>query len=64
MAGSGSSGDEVRVVTDVALLLWNGPMRMLDETRFWREQLKSPSEDEQSLKSQMVIALTNCFVLQ
>ncbi|KAL8996813.1 MAG: hypothetical protein Q9169_003782 [Polycauliona sp. 2 TL-2023] len=64
MAGVGDSGDAVRVVTDVALLLWDGPMSGLDETSFWREQVSSPSKTEHSLTPQMVIALTKCFVLE
>ncbi|KAL4867559.1 hypothetical protein BDV12DRAFT_209825 [Aspergillus spectabilis] len=36
LAGSGNSGDAVRVVTGIALALWNGPVSDLDETFFWR----------------------------
>ncbi|KAL8671637.1 MAG: hypothetical protein Q9168_003864 [Polycauliona sp. 1 TL-2023] len=64
MAGAGDSGDAVRIVTDVALLSWEGPMKELDETSFWREQLNLTSDNEQSLTPQMVIALTKCFVLE
>lgn len=34
LAGGGHSGDPAW--TDVALLLWDGPLSSLDETRFWR----------------------------
>ena len=36
MAGVGDSGDAVRIVTDAALLSWNGTAEALDETTFWR----------------------------
>ncbi|KAL8786179.1 MAG: hypothetical protein Q9213_002949 [Squamulea squamosa] len=64
MAGAGESGDAVRIVTDVALLFWDRPMSELDETRFWREQLESPSNVDEPLTTEMVIALTKCFVLE
>jgi hypothetical protein len=35
-AGRGNSGDVVRIVTDIALLLWNETTPELDETTFWR----------------------------
>lgn len=43
MAGEGNSGDSVRVVTDAALLLWEGTTTGLDETTFWRDQRRLPS---------------------
>ena len=36
LAGRGNSGDAVRVVTDVAVTLWDGTASELDETVFWR----------------------------
>ena len=64
MAGTGDSGDAVRIVTDAALLSWDGTPTGLDETTFWREQLRSSSLADVSLTPQMVIALTKCFVLE
>lgn len=64
MAGVGNSGGSVRVVTDAALLLWDGTPTGLDETTFWRDQLRSPSPPDEPLTSQMVVALTKCFVLE
>ncbi|KAL8857648.1 MAG: hypothetical protein Q9178_005813 [Gyalolechia marmorata] len=64
MAGAGDSGDAVRIVTDAALLLWDGPTNELDETRFWREQLDSPTKADEPLTAEMVVALTKCFVLE
>ncbi|KAL8683950.1 MAG: hypothetical protein Q9186_000161 [Xanthomendoza sp. 1 TL-2023] len=64
MARAGESGDAVRVVTDTALLLWDGLATGLDETKFWREQLELPSKVDQQLTPEMVIALTKCFVLE
>ncbi|KAF6222673.1 hypothetical protein HO133_000720 [Letharia lupina] len=37
LAGSGNSGDSVRVVTDAALLLSDKDSSVLDETNFWRK---------------------------
>ena len=34
LAGSGNSGDSVRVVTNIAALLWTGDTRDMDETMF------------------------------
>ena len=64
MAGVGDSGDAVRIVTDAALLSWNGTSEALDETTFWRAQLKSPSSGDALLSPQMLIALTKRFVLE
>ncbi|KAL8745960.1 MAG: hypothetical protein Q9190_001957 [Brigantiaea leucoxantha] len=69
LAGGGNSGDIVRVVTDVALLLWdasNDP-RGLDETRFWRQERHrqaEPVEGKVQLSTDTVIALTKIFVLE
>ena len=69
LAGGGNSGDIVRVVTDVALLLWdvsNDP-RGLDETRFWRQERQrqaEPVEGKVQLSTDTVIALTKIFVLE
>ncbi|KAI4110815.1 MAG: hypothetical protein LQ339_001091 [Xanthoria mediterranea] len=65
MAGAGDSGNAVRIVTDTALLFWDGPMSRMDETKFWRDQLESGYPDvEEPFPSQMMIALTKCFVLE
>ena len=64
MAGMGDSGDAVRIVTDAALLCWDGTPTGLDETKFWRDQLSLPPPAHEPLNPQMVIALTKCFVLE
>lgn len=64
MTGVRDSGDAVRIVTDAILLSWNGTAEALDETTFWRAQLKSSSSDDAPLTLQMLIALTKCFVLE
>lgn len=65
-AGRGNSGDTVRVVTDVALLLWKGSdPRELDETRFWRDgRYRLDPEEGDGLKVETIIALTKFFVLE
>lgn len=65
-AGKGNSGDTVRVVTDVALLLWKGgDPKGLDETRFWRDGLvRLDEEDEGDFDVDAIIALTKFFVLE
>lgn len=63
-AGRGNSGDLVRIVTDAALLLWDGTKDGLDETRFWRTQPSSPPEKSEDLSPDTVVALTKCFVLE
>ena len=64
LAGSGNSGDSVRVVTDVALLLWQGsdPME-LDGTSFWREGRHS-MDPGAPLEVDAIIALTKFFVVE
>ena len=62
LAGSGNSGDVVRVVTDIALTLWDGEVSALDETTFWRS---SHPQSSASYPSPLVlIALVKCFVLE
>ncbi|KAK7521204.1 uncharacterized protein IWZ02DRAFT_280877 [Phyllosticta citriasiana] len=63
VAGSGNSGDLVRVVTDVALALCgSSDQKDLDETTFWR----SPAQnyDATGLDRQAIIALTKLFILE
>ncbi|KAJ5779716.1 hypothetical protein N7457_007436 [Penicillium paradoxum] len=62
MAGRGNSGDAVRVVTEIAAALWNGPTSALDETNFWRDT--SPSSCPPILDPITVAALVKCFVLE
>jgi len=62
LAGRGNSGDAVRVVTDIAVILWNGDSSALDETHFWRQSIPEPSSP--TLSTMTVIALTKCFVLE
>ena len=74
MAGGGYSGDTVRVVTDVALLLLpaNVSFGELDETEFWRESRhidqtaggeRQPSVDD-VLPMDACVALTKFVVLE
>lgn len=64
LAGSGNSGDVVRIVTDIALLWWehSGRIADLDATTFWR----TPGSwtKSSSLESMAVIALVKCFVME
>ncbi|KNG89355.1 hypothetical protein ANOM_002669 [Aspergillus nomiae NRRL 13137] len=62
LAGSGNSGDVVRVVTDIALTLWDGGVSALDETTFWRSS--HPQSSASYLSPLVVIALVKCFVLE
>lgn len=77
LAGGGNSGDSIRILTDVALLLWNGTPAGLDETTFWRERrrmrLDKPQYEEEvkgtrmtkdPLSPQAIIALVKCVVLE
>lgn len=60
-AGAGNSGDAVRVVTDIALTLWDGIIPQLDETTFWRDGSDAGSS---VLSPMAVTALVKCFVLE
>lgn len=62
LAGGGNSGDVVRIVTDIALTIWDGEVSALDETTFWRSSLPQPSPSY--LSPSIVIALVKCFVLE
>ena len=63
LAGSGNSGDSVRVVTDVALLLTAKDPVQRDETTFWRQE-RHEIREESILSTNAIIALTKCFVLE
>ena len=63
LAGSGNSGDSVRVVTYAALLLSAKDPSMLDETNFWRKERHTLGKGLWLLTS-AIIALTRCFVLE
>ena len=63
LAGSGNSGDSVRVVTDAALLLSEGDPSALDETTFWRKERHVLSKGS-LLSTNAIVALTKCFVLE
>ena len=63
LAGSGNSGDSVRVVTDAALLLSDECPSVLDETDFWRKERHVLSKGSR-LSTNAIIALTKCFVLE
>ncbi|OQD81451.1 hypothetical protein PENANT_c027G10148 [Penicillium antarcticum] len=62
LAGQGNSGDAVRVVTDIAAILWDGDASTLDETHFWRQ--KTPEPCSAILSPMAVVALVKCFVLE
>ena len=66
LAGSGNSGDSVRVVTDTVLLLSNLDVEggKLDENEFWRHGRYNVRNDEEYLSTDSVVALTKCFVLE
>ncbi|KAF2681432.1 hypothetical protein K458DRAFT_391819 [Lentithecium fluviatile CBS 122367] len=58
LAGSGGSGDLVRVVTDVALTLCTvSGISELDKTTFWRS-------GSAELNQQAIIALAKCIILE
>ena len=64
MAGEGNSGDSVRVVTDVALLLCPSSSTLdLDETTFWRQERYQISDDSE-LSTNAIVALTKFFILE
>ncbi|KAL5343125.1 hypothetical protein BJX70DRAFT_394139 [Aspergillus crustosus] len=65
LAGSGNSGDAVRIVTDAALILWDGDVSELDETSFWRSTDRALSSYESPMLEPMALAaLVKCFVLE
>lgn len=65
MAGEGDSGDLVRVVTDVALLLVKDQsIAELDQTHFWRQALEVDAALLSVDLQQKIFALTKCFVLE
>ena len=70
MAGSGNSGDSVRLVTAAALTPWGSESyEGLDETTFWRNRSIRVDDSEQKgkvdgLDIATVIALTKVFVLE
>lgn len=64
MAGDGNSGDAVRVVTDVALLLCPSlSMLDVDETTFCR-QARHQTTESPELSQDAIIALTKFFALE
>ena len=63
LAGSGKSGDSVRVVTDAALLLSAKDLSTWDETNFWRDERHHLAK-ESVLSTNAIVALTKCFVLE
>lgn len=66
----GESGDNVRIVTDIAKLLAHNSPVVLDETRFWRGQIENRKQDpamlvvNPKLEPDTIIALTKLFVLE
>ena len=69
-AGSGNSGDLVRVVTDLVLVSVDNLSSVsvdLDETRFWRTvtaKHNSNPRPSHILDADSLVALTKCFVLE
>ncbi|KAJ1325625.1 hypothetical protein MN608_08819 [Microdochium nivale] len=61
LAGSGNSGDSVRVVSDIVAVLLGADrdMSRLDNVRFWRRE-----PTQRSLDHDGVVALTKMFVLE
>ncbi|PGH15414.1 hypothetical protein AJ79_02390 [Helicocarpus griseus UAMH5409] len=49
LAGRGNLGDAVRIVTDIAMVLWDGEVSALDETRFWRDDAPISSSESSIL---------------
>lgn len=62
-AGSGNSGDSVRVVTDAAAFLSGKDPMELDDVNFWRVERHTLNK-EASLSTNAIVALTKCFVLE
>lgn len=66
----GDSGDNVRIVTEIAKLLVQGSKVVLDETQFWREQVENRKRDlttlvvSPDLEPDTIIALTKLSVLE
>ena len=70
MQSGGENGDSVRIVTDVALLYsqYKDESR-LDETHFWREQLRKRKDSQNAevkidLSGDAIVALTKYWVLE
>ncbi|KAJ5679968.1 hypothetical protein N7462_008212 [Penicillium macrosclerotiorum] len=62
LAGQGNSGDAVRIVTDIATIMWDGDISALDETKLWRDSVSKPCSS--ALSPMDVTALVKCFVLE
>lgn len=54
--------DAVRIVTDLALTLWDGTVSQLDEMAFWR--YRHSDSGFSALSPTAVVALVKCFVLE
>ena len=63
LAGSGNSGDSVRVVTDAAVLLSAQTPVQLDEVDFWQKERHGLSQGA-CLSANAIVALTKCFILE
>ncbi|KAI1958578.1 hypothetical protein LOZ58_004984 [Ophidiomyces ophidiicola] len=61
-AGGGDSGDMARIVTDIALVMWDGSTAELDTTSFWVYPMSTHSSPV--LTFMAVVALIKCFVLE
>ena len=53
LAGGGQSGDSVRVVTDIASLLWSGDVTTMDETQFWSDPDRATPSERSTSRSIM-----------
>ncbi|ROW06762.1 hypothetical protein VMCG_04180 [Cytospora schulzeri] len=68
-SGSGESGDLIRVITDAALLLYDGNDDGLDRTSFWTTTMQSKHIEENPppeihMSSDTIVALTKFVVLE
>ncbi|KAI1935425.1 hypothetical protein LOZ66_005312 [Ophidiomyces ophidiicola] len=61
-AGGGDSGDMARIVTDIALVMWDGSTAELDIISFWVYPMSTHSSPV--LTSMAIVALIKCFVLE
>ena len=65
LAGSGNSGDSVRVVTDiVSVLVGEWDIERLDNVNFWRLEPENRPRPGMPLDHDAIVALTKVFVLE
>lgn len=65
LAGTGNSGDSVRVVTDiVSVMVGDWEIERLDAVSFWRREPEKQPQPGTELDSDTIVALTKVFVLE